>query len=70
MLAIILCAFTFLTTLPSAVVGDQAVEAQSVVIDEGASLLCRLCLGIGAFSDEMLTRTKGAFRLVAVIPLL
>ena len=69
-LAVTLRAFTFLTTLPSAVVRNQAVEAQSVVLHEGATLLCRLRLEIGAFNNEMLTGTEGALRLVAVVPLL
>ena len=51
-------------------VGDQAVEAQSVVLHEGATLFCRLRLEISAFNDEMLTGTEGALCLVAVVPLL
>ena len=69
-LAVTLGAFTFLTTFPSAVVRNQAVEAESVVLYKGATLLCRLRLEIGAFNDEMLTETEGALCLVAVVLLL
>ena len=60
-------ALTILTTLPCTMVRDQAVVTQSVFPDESTTVVHWLCLESSALEDEMLTRTEGAFRFVAVV---